>query len=601
MAMQTAAPTGGGNNSLRLLGVSALSGSQAHYVSQIIPYSDGSPFQKNVLYQVKVWLKQDGISNNEVMAWISGEFVSTGTTFTDVGSSWRQYTYTFFLPSEASGADVGEIRFNIGFTGQGSLDIDKVYFGLENNADSSIPDTFSSAIVHSSPSLIRLQNVSLGQMGVSSDAWALSSGNEGLVKDKNGFTSSGGNSLDASLKLVQSAIGADPWLVIGSEANQTTIGNLMTYLCGNISDPYGKLRMENGTAVPWIMQFSHFVVEISDSDNVFSTDLQRGAYVNYMINLIQSSPYYVDNKDKFIFLDGMAYEGGTMLSEADYHTASLTISDRMAGDTDVSDTSSSSDSIEMIETTVAPESTDSSQVTDSTESAYDLAVSAGYAAYFDSIPRTPSRSQQGADEWIRSASLSIHGNTNSEGQNSRDLGAISAADYTNILLRDLGKHTHTILADISSSENGADAGTMYLFSNIGNTNADKLIAAQNNKTLLETCSMLSNFTNGTLAKITVTQPIGTTNDNNSGTTNTAAVSGLITFGFQEKNIIHTIIANTSDQPILFLLESDWSVKNVSAYHYSSEGILLEKTTLRQSNNRINLLPGQVITADIPIQ
>jgi photosystem II stability/assembly factor-like uncharacterized protein len=583
MTMQDGAPIGGGNSSLRLLGADALSDNQEHYVSQVISTGEDSPFKKNVLYQVKVWLRQDDLSNGEVMAWISGDFISTGTTFTDVGGAWRQYTYTFFLPSEAAGTNTGEIRFNIGFTGQGTLDIDKVYFGLESNADSSIPASFTSSVIHSSPSLIRLQNVGLGQMGVSSDAWVLPSGNEGLVKDKDGFTLSGGNSLDTSLALVQSTAGADPWLVIGSEANQTTIDNLMSYLCGSISDPYGKLRMENGTAVPWIMQFSNLVIEISDSDGIFSTDLQRGAYVNYMISLIQSSPYYVDNKDKFIFLDGMVYDGGTMLSNADYHTGSLTITSQ------TSDTSSSSGS---------------SDTKESSDTAFESAVSTGYTSYYDSIPRTPSRSQQGADEWIRSATLNLPGLSDAEGQTSLASGTVSAADYVNILLYDLGTHTHTILSDISTSRNGADADTSYFFSNLGNNKAEKLVAAQNNKTLLEVCSLLNNYSSGTLAEITVSQPIVTTADvasGTSGTSSTVSTSGLITYGFKENNTIHTVVANTSDQPIIFLLESDWSVKNVNVYHYSSEGILLEKTTLGQRNNRINLLPGQVITADMPIQ
>jgi len=571
MTMQDLAPSGGGSSSLRLVGSEVQEGDQAHYVSQIISGSGDTPFHKSVLYQIKVWLKQDGISNGQVMAWISGKSVSAGTTFTDVGSSWRQYTYTFFLPSEATGANLGEIRFNIGFTGQGVLNIDKVYFGFQSNADSSLPDSFTAPVISSSPKLIRLDNIGLGQMGVSSQAWVLSSGNEGLSKSDSGFMASGCNSIDASLVLVRDA-GSDPWLVIGSAASQPTVDNLMAYLCGSITDPYGKLRIENGTAVPWSTQFSQLVIEISDSNGIFSTDLQRGAYVDYIINLIQSSPYYNDNKDKFRFIDGMVYEGGTMLSEADYHASSLTV-------TNISVTAEGAAVVPFLES-----------------------VSAGYASYFDTMPRTPSRPQQGADEWIRSSALSILLPQEQQNQTGTATAAVTAADCVQLLLNDLGKHTKTILSDLPVSKNGADVDTAFLFASQGDTMSEKLLSAQNNKTMLAVCSLLSDSVYGSAVQVKMNPPIvsGVT-DTAATADNTPVQSGLVTYGFKYQNQIQAIVANTSDQPELFLLEAEWSLKGVYAYRYSSEGDLIDKTKLGQRNNRINLLSGQVIVVKIPIK
>lgn len=570
MTMQPQAPSGGGSSSLHLVGSEASSGDQSHYISQIISSGSDAPLQKSTLYQIKVWLKQDGISNSQVMAWISGKFASSGTVFTDVGSSWRQYTYTFFLPPEATGLNPGEIRLNIGFTGSGVMDMDKAYFGLESNADSSIPDSFAAPVSASSPNLIRLENIGFGQMGVSSQAWLLSSGNEGLLKADEGFTAAGCNSLDASLKLVHDA-GSDPWLVIGSAANQTTVDSLMAYLCGSITDPFGKLRIENGTAVPWSITFSRIVIEISDSDKIFSTDLQRGAYVDYMINLFQSSSYYVDNKDEFTFLDGMVYDGGTMLSEADFHASSLTITNQKQ----------TADGITAI--------------------SFGEAVSAGYTSYYDLIPRTPSRPQQDADEWIRSSSLTILKSVDEQNQTNTS-AVVTAAGCVQVLLSDLGGHTSNVLPDLEVSQNGADAGTVNLFANEGSTKAEKLLSAQNNKTMLAVCTLLTDSVNGLATEVSLIPSIESVTQNSSvETENNLKDSGLIMYGFKYLDKIRTIVANTSDQPVLFLLEADWSLKDVYVYTYSSEGLYLEKTKLGQRNNRINLLPGQVIVAEIPVK
>ena len=565
--MQDLAPSGGGSSSLHIVGSDVQGGNNAHYVSQIISSSSDAPFQKNVLYQIKVWLKQDGISNGEVMAWVSGKFESAGTTFTDVGSSWRQYSYTFFLPTESTGADLGEIRFNIGFTGQGELNIDKVYFGLESYAVNSLPDSFTAPLIHSSPKLIRLDNIGLGKMSVSSQAWMLSNGNEGLLKEDSQFDASGCNSIDASLSLVRDA-GSYPWLVIGSAASQQTVDNLMGYLCGSITDPYGKLRIENGTAGQWSRQFSRLVIEISDSDGIFYTDLQRGAYVDYIISLIQSSPYYNDNKSKFVFIDGMAYEGGTMLSEADFHAGSLSVTNQSVTAEGITDLS------------------------------FADAVSGGYAAYFDSIPRTPSRPQQGADEWIRSSTLSILLPQEDQSETGTAFSIITAAEYVQLLLDDLGKHTYTVLSDLEASRNGADADTPFMFSDKGSSKTEKLLSAQNNKTMLAVCALLSEAVNGSAVQIKLNPPI-TSGLTDTTTDKTVDQSGLVTYGFNYENQIYTIIANNSDQPSLFLLEADLSLKGVYSYRYSNKGELIDKTKLGQRNNRMNLLPGQVIVVKIP--
>lgn len=561
-------PSGGGMSSIRLVGGATDAADEPHYISQVISAAGESPFQNGPFYQVKAWLKQDGIDNGEVMAWISGNFTSVGTTFTDVGGGWRQYTYTFALPSEASGKNTGEVRFNIGFIGTGELSIDKVYLGLQSNSDKNIPDDFLSAVSDISPSVIRLANVGIGQFGVPSGAWLLSSGNDGLTVDSSSVTVSGCDSLESSLRLVRDAE-ACPWLVIGSGADKTTVENLIEYLCGSLSDPYGKVRIENGTSFPWSMQFDRIFIEISDANGIFSTDLQRGAYVDYMIKVISSSPYYVDMKDKIYFLDGMNYDGGTMLSQADYHTSSLRISN-----------------LNETELQVVP---------------FDSAVSAGYDSYFDSIPRSPSGTNKDYGEWICSASLDIFSMSPADGSESFPEGEVTAAHCAVMLLSDLGDHTYTVMADLPVSRKASYADTDLQFSTNGTTAAEKLLSAKNNETLLAAAAFLQDVPAGKSSKIVTSLPASTGGAADTQTANNLQEDGLKTYAFMDKSTIHLVAANISDKPKAFLLKAGWSLKGDSLRRYASDGSLIEETVLGQGGNRINLLPGQVIVAEITVR
>jgi len=509
-----------------------------------------TPFQAGSIYQIRVWLKQSGIAKGEVMAWISGNFTSVGTTYTDVGSGWRQYTYTFALQSDVTGTSTGEIRLNIGFAGEGELNIDGVYLGLEKTADSVIPDTFSSAVIDASPDLIRLQNVAIGQSGIDSEAWTLAGGNEGLDNIDKKTSASGVRSLESSLKLVRDA-DSSPWFVIGSSASEKEVNNFLEYLCGSIQDPYGKMRVENGMAYPWSMQFPRIAVEISDADGVFSTDLQRSAYVNFMMDVIKSSPYYSDVKDKIVFLDGMNYEGGIMLSSADYHTSPLDITNQ---------------------------SQDKGANLTSAE-----AITLAYGTYIDQIPRTPLHVQQVSDEWIQSASISIGSvKTASDNQTIYTELPVTAADCAAMLLSDIGNHTYAVMANVPVSRNPIYADTELQFSTGGDSPESKLLSAVNNRTLLAATAFLNDAVGGTSAQVL------------------NSTDGLKTYAFKREDTYYLVAANVTDKTIAFVLEADWSLNGDDLFRYASDGTLIQQTKLGQRGNRINLMPGQVIVARMPV-
>ena len=557
-----------GETSLCLSGEESDDGDNAHYISQVIGTDGDSPFESKQFYRIDIWLKQEGVDNGEVMTWISGDFTSIGTTFSDVGNGWRQYTYTFVLSSDACSNHAGEIRINVGFYGAGKVYVDKMYLGKDDYSDSSLPTVFTDNIVESSPTIIRLNNLTIGRLGASPDAWLLSSGNQAIINGTDGFTYSGDQSLESSLNLVKKA-GASPWFVIGSNASQKTIDQLMGYLCGSITDPYGKMRVDNGTAVAWSTQFDRLYIEISDPNGIFTTDIQRGAYVDYCIEMISSSDYYLDIMDKVIFLDGMNYQNGSMQSSADYHTSDLLISNHSAE-------------------------------SPSTELSFADSVSTGYTNYWDQIPRVLTLSQDVAGEWIRSANISIYGDTTTATVDNPNMREITAAEYAESLLHDIGVHSGVVLASIDINGNPQYAESNLLFSDPSSDPDELEISAQNNQTLLSIIGVLDGAVSGNWTEVELLSPSSSEiASEDSDTSSDTVFDGLSTYAYSAEDGVHVIIANTSDNSALFLLETDLDLKDTYVYQYSDRGVLLNKTKLGQRGNRINLLSGQVAVAIIP--
>ncbi len=557
LSVQIASPSGGGTYSARITGNTGSSEKDAHFISQKICDLDSVIFQKNKFYQLQVWMKQSGIANQQVMAWISGGFTSFGTTFTDVGGGWRLYTYTFLAPDTATVAATEEIRINIGFYGAGELYIDKTYLGLEANAETAIEPEISTAIRDSSMNLIRLENVQIARKYSSPDGFLQQAGNEsGTASDAQSNTV-GIESLEASLTLVRDA-DADPWIVIGPMADELTIQKLMGYLCGDLSDPYGKLRADNGTGVPWGMQFDRMVFEINDTDGVFRTDIEKSAYVNYVIALVRQSADYLDVQDKIIFLDGMEYIGKSMLSDADGHTWDVTVSN--------------------VDATMG-------QIV-----SFEQSVADAFTSYYDQIPRipfAPNRPANIGEEWARSFRLNVFYETADSSVAPYVLDTITAADYTYALLFDYGKYSSCLMADLSTARPVFDSTNQTIIKSSDLLTGESLLN-KNQQTLLNVISILSGAAQGNRTEIITdtSQVVESSTD------------GLSTFAYSDEESTHFIAVNISNTPIVFNLEADWPLDGDLSSKYGSDGALLESMKLANKNNRITLMPGQVFIAEI---
>ena len=374
-----------GSHAARLSGTT----NNEHLLSQKLPGSISDNFIKDKFYKISVNLKsvKGSIVPETIKVWLDGgsTFGTEGMKCSNIKNNYTEYSTVFVVNNLMEGD--GGIRLNISFDGVGTVLIDHIYVGPDSIGDSDIPESFSEAVIASSPEAIRLNNLGIGSNGFSDGVfWGvteLSSGATYIDDNGNSTQVSDVRSLEKSLRLVRDA-SSDPWFVFGSYMSQEQVSDILAYMCGSVSSVYGTLRITNGTALPWSRQFEKIYIEIADTDDCFTSDIQRGSYVDYVIGMITRSEYYIDVKDRIVFIDGMRYDGGTMLSSADAHSSSMNFSSYLGMENrDKSFATRLSEAYEEIRT-IAPRVTSASDRGEFISS-LDLSGNFSFAQYLDIV------------------------------------------------------------------------------------------------------------------------------------------------------------------------------------------------------------------------
>ena len=321
-----------GSKSLKITGTD----SGVHVISQRLPGTAADNFIPDAFYRLRFSAKSAEDIN--VTCWLEGEKFGKVAFAGDVPASSVKTLSTLFAVTDTMAED-DTVRLYISFTGKGTIYIDDVYLGPDNIRENYIPVYLTDTLREAAPKAIRLAGLAVGSKGYSPEimySHSEASASHIIDVDDSPEKISSCDSLEDCLDMV-SAAGSDPWIVIGSCANENDISDLMSYMCGSISEGYGARRVANGTAVPWSRRFDRIYIEIADTDGSFASDAAKGGYVDYMISVIEQSEYYPAIKEKVVFLDGMNYDGGIRLSKADSHTLTVNASDIMeVGNSDVS-------------------------------------------------------------------------------------------------------------------------------------------------------------------------------------------------------------------------------------------------------------------------
>ncbi len=314
------------------------SGSDVHAITQMLPGKAKDNFIPGTFYRLSLYAMSDK-APDKAYCWIEGEgFGRYGIELTGVGKNYKLYSYVFAVTDQMAAAE--EIRLSIAFEGTGFILVDDIFLGPDSYSSAGIPTYYADTLKSGSPTAMRLNNLNIGCNGFADTSLYLSAINS-VSRDVRGTSSkieyddednsvyekpnqSVTGSLEDSLRLVKQC-SSTPWFVIGPYVDQDDIDQLLEYMCGSLTSEYGGRRIDNGTALPWSRQFSRFYIEINDSGKVFKSDIQKASYVNYVKSMFSQSEYFSDIKDKTIFLDGMEYSGGTMMSDADYHTMGVSL------------------------------------------------------------------------------------------------------------------------------------------------------------------------------------------------------------------------------------------------------------------------------------
>ncbi len=281
-------------------------GQGVHAISQSLYGTAVDNFSDDTFYRLGFSVRSDGNPQN-IKIWLSGDrFGEVGLTAENVNDKMQEFSSVFAVTGNMLSDET--IRLNISFEGEGIVYIDNVYVGEDRYDFNSVPNEYLEEVSSGMPSAIRLSDSPLCTSSFSAES----------------YYAMGPHSLETGMRIVRDSESL-PWFVIGSFADQESVDCWLGYLCGSVRSDYGRLRIDNGTALPWSRQYDTIYVEISDIDGIFETDLQRGAYVSHVMNIVSNSEYYAEVKDKIVFLDGMSYDGGTVISNADYHTMDMTI------------------------------------------------------------------------------------------------------------------------------------------------------------------------------------------------------------------------------------------------------------------------------------
>lgn len=286
-------------------GVSLIgTGEGLHAMSRLLEQPANELFEGNLFYRIELTMSCD-TADLPCDVWLEGDtFGTQGQHMVLTGSQTLPYTYVFAVTDTMLSDE--SLRFNISFEGDAVINIYNVYVGLDRYDINSVPAEFTEQIVSSMPAALRFDSIVPGSSGYCAET----------------FYGVSAFSLERAMNLCKDS-GSNPWIVMGSSIYQSDVDAFLGYICGSVTNPYGKLRIDNGTALPWSRQFDTIYIEINDSEGIFPTDSQRGAYVSYVISLFAKSDFYLQIKDRIVFVDGMNYEGGVMLSNADRHTSNM--------------------------------------------------------------------------------------------------------------------------------------------------------------------------------------------------------------------------------------------------------------------------------------
>ena len=242
-------------------------GQTAEVASYFDSYAGRSFVQLNGEYQLTFRAKGTGGSNQLSMT--VERLTSNGTEifFTQtitLSPSWQDYSFSF--PTSENGSSIGTaaLKFDLA---QSSMLLDDV--SLAPVANSQNPTAFRDEVVNTlatlHPGVIRYEDSNGAGLGGSID----NAITPPFARVRTGYSEQETERDDITVGLHEfltlcQTVGANPWYNVPVGVSPTEMQNLIEYLGGSASTPYGARRAALGQAAPWTSVFPKIYLELGN-------------------------------------------------------------------------------------------------------------------------------------------------------------------------------------------------------------------------------------------------------------------------------------------------------------------------------------------------
>ncbi len=278
----------------------------------ICQFSTGSPdsgypsYTPGARYTTEIWIKQQGIADGSVLFKINTYPEKIEHVFT-VSDAWKKYSFTFTGPAYlSSGSAISTV--GLYFTGPGTLWVDNFRIYDEAQPPYALKPEVLKALKDYQPGTLRIWSGQTNtEWGTSLDNWLLPEGR--ILRTwnaNNGPTGGPFLTLPVALKTAKET-GASPWLIVHPSFSEQEWLNLIEYLAGTDTTPYGALRLASGQPRPWTDEFDHIRIELGNEtwNNLFApwsfsfNGQLYGRFAEYFFSIAKASPFFPKGKIDF--------------------------------------------------------------------------------------------------------------------------------------------------------------------------------------------------------------------------------------------------------------------------------------------------------------
>ncbi len=226
-------------------------------------------------------------------------------------NQWQDFTYTF--SADEDGTYIGTAYLTFAATG-GTIYLDDA--AVTESATGSNKTPFRDAVID------RLKQLNPGVLRYMDSGYNFGSTIDNMIavpdaRLRTGFGQSSSEVLSVPMGLEEflqlcEAVGAEPWYTMPMGVSPTEAQNLIQFLAGDASTPYGAKRAALGQSAPWTSVFPTIHIELGDeawnsafSGDTISSPAAYGSRVATIFGAAKSSPSYEASKFDMI-MDGWA-------------------------------------------------------------------------------------------------------------------------------------------------------------------------------------------------------------------------------------------------------------------------------------------------------